>query len=167
MTTPNNAADPFEYWREMFQKSTEAWAQAVAGSPGNAFWPPFFGAAPGATMPGFNGAQASNPFAQFASPFFNNDIQQMWQQFYNTWAEQSRKAMESEATGAEAFVNAQKRWSEQLEVHGQDLCRGHGDGVLRQYAGQVHGADTGLAAADGQCNRTPAGRHAQGDEHAV
>ena len=116
MTTQNNAANPFEYWREMFQKSTEAWAQAAAGPPGGAFWPPFFGAAPGAGMPGFSGAQASNPFAQFASPFFNNDIQQMWQQFYNTWAEQTQKAMETEGQGQEAFLNAQKKWSEQLEA---------------------------------------------------
>ena len=40
MTTQDSAANPFEFWREMFQKSTGAWAQAAAGSSGNAFWPP-------------------------------------------------------------------------------------------------------------------------------
>ena len=121
MTTQDNAANPFDYWREMFQKSTEAWAQA-AGSTGNAFWPPFFGAAPGGPMPGFGqmpgiGAMPGfNPFGQSTPPFFPNDIQQMWQQFYNTWAEQAQQAMSSAAAGPEAFLNAQKQWSEQLEA---------------------------------------------------
>ena len=41
MTTQENAANSFEYWREMFQKSTEAWAQA-AGSTGKRILGPFF-----------------------------------------------------------------------------------------------------------------------------
>ena len=127
MTTQDNAANPFDYWREMFQKSTEAWAQA-AGATGNAFWPPFFGAAPGGAMPGFGqtpgfgqmpgfGATPGfNPFGQFAPPFSPNDFQQMWQQFYNTWAEQAQQAMAAGAAGPEVFLNAQKQWSEQLEA---------------------------------------------------
>ena len=115
MTTQDNAANPFDYWREMFQKSTEAWAQA-AGSTDNAFWPPFFGATPGGPMPGFGQMPGFNPFGQSTPPFFPNDIQQMWQQFYNTWAEQTQQAMSSGAAGPEVFLNAQKQWSEQLEA---------------------------------------------------
>ena len=128
MTTQDSAANPFEYWREMFQKSTEAWAQAAAAGPGAAFWPPFFGAAPGGAMPGpgfpgfgqmpgFGGAAGgSNPFAQFMPPFSGSDFQQMWQQFYNAWAEQAQKAMASGTPGPEVLLNAQKQWAEQLEA---------------------------------------------------
>ena len=141
MTTQDNAANPFEQWREMFQKSTEAWAQA-AGTTGNAFWPPFFGATPGAAtpgfgfpgfnfpgfnspgfnfpgfgqMPGFGAMPGGNPFGQFMPPSFLNDIQQLWQQFYDSWAEQAQQAMASGAPGPEALLNAQKQWTEQLEA---------------------------------------------------
>ena len=126
MTTQDNTANPFEYWREMFQKSTEAWAQAAAASQGNATWPPFFGAAPGGTTPGFNFPGAGqmpgfgsmpgdNPFGQFAPPFSAADFQQMWQRFYNTWAEQAQQAMASGTPGPEVFLNAQKQWQEQLD----------------------------------------------------
>ncbi len=120
MTTQNNAANPFDYWREVFQKSTEAWTQA-AGSTSNPFWPPFFGAAPGAMpgfgqMPGFDSASGANPFGSFTPPFSGNDIQQLWQQFFNSWSEQVQKAMSSGATGPEAILNAQKQWSDQLEA---------------------------------------------------
>ena len=121
MTTQENAANPFEYWREMFQKSTEAWAQAASGSPGNPLWPPFFGAAPGGAapgfgqMPGFNTASGANPFGQFTPPFAVGDLQQMWQQFFNTWAEQARQAMAAGGSGPEALLNAQRQWTEQLE----------------------------------------------------
>ena len=136
MTTQDNAANPFDQWREIFQKSTEAWAQA-AGSSGNAFWPPFFGASPAGgspgfgtpgfglpgfgfpgfgQMPGFANAPGNNPFGQFAPPFIPSDVQQMWQQFYNTWVEQVQQAMASGTPGPEAFVNAQKQWTEQLEA---------------------------------------------------
>ena len=131
MTTQDSTANPFDYWREMFQKSTEAWAQAASTGPGAAFWPPFFGAAPSGAAPGFGfpgggqmpgfppgfgGAAGSNPFAQFVPPFSGNDFQQMWQQFYNAWAEQAQKAMASGAQGPEVLLNAQKQWSEQLEA---------------------------------------------------
>lgn len=131
MTTQDSAANPFEYWREMFQKSTEAWAQAASAGPGAAFWPPFFGTAPSGAAPGFGfpgagqmpgfgpglgGAPGGNPFAQFVPPFSGNDFQQMWQQFYNTWAEQAQKAMSSGAQGPEVLLNAQKQWSDQLEA---------------------------------------------------
>ena len=123
MTTQEGAANPFDYWREMFQKSTEAWAQAAAGTPGGS-WPPFAGTAGGGAMPGFmsgfmpgfNTAPGANPFGQFAPPFLNADLQQMWQQFYNTWAEQAQQAMSSGTPGPEALLNAQKQWSEQLEA---------------------------------------------------
>ena len=116
MTTQENTANPFEYWREMFQKSTEAWAQAAASTPGGSFWAPFFAAAPNGGVPGFGAAPGSNPFGQFTSPLFNNDIQQVWQQFFNTWYEEAQQAMSSGTTGPETLLNAQKQWSEQLEA---------------------------------------------------
>ena len=116
MTTQNSSANPFEYWQEIFQKSTEAWAQAAAGSPGGTLWPPNFGAASGGTMPGFNGAPGFNPFGSFTPPFINNDVQQMWQQFYTKWAEQLQQVMASGSTGPEVLQNAQRQWSEQLET---------------------------------------------------
>ena len=136
MTTQDNAANAFEQWREMFQKSTEAWAQA-AGSTGSTFWPPFFGAAPGNpapgfgfpvfNMPGFNvpgfgqmpgsgPMPGGNPFGQFMPPSFLSDVQQVWQQFYDSWAEQAQQAMASGTPGPEALLNAQKQWTEQLEA---------------------------------------------------
>ena len=131
MTTQNSTANPFEQWREMFQKSTEAWAQA-AGSTGNV-WPPFFGATPGAAapgvnfpgfgqmpgfgpMPGFGAMPGGNPFGQFMPPSFLNDVQQVWQQFYDSWAEQAQQAMAAGTPGPEVLLNAQKQWTEQLEA---------------------------------------------------
>ena len=121
MTTQDNAANPFEYWREMFQKSTEAWAQAAGGT-ANPFWAPFFSAAPGGVAPGFGqmpgsgAAPGSGPFGQFTPPFAAGGWQQMWQQFFNAWAEQARQAMASGTPGPEALLNAQKQWTEQLEA---------------------------------------------------
>ena len=127
MTTQDSAANPFEYWREMFRKSTEAWAQAATGAPGSGVWPPFFGAAPGGTasgfnfpgfgqIPGFNTIPGFNPFGQFAPPSFSGDLQQVWQQFFNSWTEQAQQAMASGSPGPEALLNVQKQWSEQLEA---------------------------------------------------
>ena len=118
MTTQENTANPFDAWREMFQKSTEAWAEAAKGMSAN----PFLGAAPGGPMsgfgqmpgfgnvPGFGFPGQVPPFLQF------NDLQQMWQQFYNTWAEQTRQAMSAGTPGPEVIFNAQKQWAEQLEA---------------------------------------------------
>ena len=128
MTSEGSAANPLEYWREMFQKSTEAWAQA-AGAAGNPFQPPGFGAMPGGAMPGFgtaagfNATPGANPFGPFMPPFspsfsppFSNDMQQVWQQFFNAWAEQLRQAAAAGTPGPEAFQDAQKQWTEQLEA---------------------------------------------------
>ena len=118
MTTQENTANPFEAWREMFQKSTEAWSQAAAGIPGN----PFFGAAPGGPMPGFGqmpgfGTIPGFGFPGQVPPFLQfNDLQQVWQQFYNSWVEQTRQAMSAGASGPEVIFNAQKQWTEQLEA---------------------------------------------------
>ena len=118
MTTQENAANPFDAWREMFQKSTEAWSQAAASMSSN----PFFGAAPGGSMPGFGqipgfgNIPGFNPAGQFPPFYPFNDLQQVWQQFYNTWAEQTRQAMSAGTTGPEVVFNAQKQWSEQLEA---------------------------------------------------
>ena len=122
MTTQDNSANPFEAWREMFQKSTEAWAQAAAGMSANPFIPPFLGAAPGGSMPGtgqmpgFGNIPGFNPTGQLPPFFPLNDLQQVWQQFYNTWAEQTRQAMSAGTTGQEVIFNAQKQWTEQLEA---------------------------------------------------
>ena len=151
MTTQENAANPFDYWREMFQKSTEAWAQAAAASPGNPFSAPFFGAAPGGAMPGFPGfgqmpgfnampgfgaMPGFNPFGQFMPPFAN-DLQQMWQQFFSAWAEQ---AMNSGATEPEALLNAQKQWADQLEAMAKTFAEVMGTeafaGMLGRYMEQ-------------------------------
>lgn len=120
MTTQDNAANPFDYWREMFQKSTDAWAQAAAGSPGNAFWSPFFGAAPVGAMPGMGQMPGGNPipgspFGHFMPPF-TGDLQQAWRQFFSVWAEQAQHAMAAGSPGPDALLNAQKQWSEQLEA---------------------------------------------------
>ena len=122
MTTQENAANPFDAWREMFQKSTEAWSQAVAGMSSGPFWAPFTGAAQGGPVPGFGqmpgfasipGFGTPGQFPPFV-PF--NDIQQVWQQFYSAWAEQTRQAMSAGTSGQEVIFNAQKQWSEQLEA---------------------------------------------------
>ena len=155
MTTQENAANPFDYWREMFQKSTEAWAQAAAGSPGNPFSPPFPGATPGGAMPGFpgfgqmpgfsqmpgfNAMPGFNPFGQFTPPPFSDDMQQLWQQFFNAWAEQAQQAMASGAPGPEVFLNAQKQWTEQLEAMAKTFAEVMGTeafaGMLGRYMEQ-------------------------------
>lgn len=149
MTTQENAANPFEYWREIFQKSTEAWAQAAANSPGNPFSPPFFGAAPGGAMPGFAGfgqmpgfnamPPFSAPFGQFTPPF-TGDLQQMWQQFFSAWAEQAQQAMTSGTPGPEALLNAQKQWADQLEAMAKTFAEVMGTeafaGMLGRYMEQ-------------------------------
>ena len=155
MTTQENAANPFDYWREMFQKSTEAWAQAAASSPGNPFSPQFFGAAPGGAMPGFPGfgqmpgfnampgfgaMPGFNPFGQFTPPFAANDVQQVWQQFFNAWAEQAQQAMAAGAPGPEALLNAQKQWADQLEAMAKTFAEVMGTeafaGMLGRYMEQ-------------------------------
>ena len=151
MTTQESTANPFEYWREMFQKSTEAWAQAAAAGPGTAFWPPFFGTAPGSTMPGpgfpgfgqmpgFGGSPGSNPgsnpFAQFVPPFSGNDLQQMWQQFYGKWAEQVQQVMASGTPGPEVLLNAQKQWTEQLETMAKTFAEAMGTEAFANMLGR-------------------------------
>ena len=122
MTTQENSANPFEAWREMFQKSTEAWSQAAAGMSSNPTWPPFFGAAPGGAMPGFGQMPGFNQAPGFGAPgqfppfTMFNDLQQVWQQFYSTWAEQTRQAMAAGTPGPEVVISAQKQWTEQLET---------------------------------------------------
>ena len=122
MTTQENSANPFEAWREMFQKSTEAWSQAAAGMSSNPFWAFFSGAAPGGSTPGVGQMPGFGSIPGFGSqgqmpPFFPfNDLQQVWQQLYNTWAEQTRQAMSAGASGPEVIFNAQKQWTEQLEA---------------------------------------------------
>ncbi len=147
MTTQDSAANPFEYWREMFQKSTEAWAQAATGAPGSGAWPPFFGAAPGGTapgfsfpgfgqMPGFSAMPGFNPFGQFAPPSFSGDLQQVWQQFFNSWTEQAQQAMASGSPAPEALLNAQKQWTEQLEAMAKMFAEAMGTGAFASMLGK-------------------------------
>ena len=95
MTSQDTSSNPFELWKEMFQKSTEAWSQA-AGPAGN-FTSPF----------GFNSSQGFNPFP-------TQDPQQMWQQYFNSWSEYWSKNQAS-SPGADVFGDAQKQWTEHLE----------------------------------------------------
>ena len=95
MTNQNTGPNPFDLWKEMFQKSTEAWSQA-AGSAGNHSPPP-----------AFNSFQGFNPFPSY-------DPQQMWQQYFNAWSEFWTKNP-TESPGSNVFQAAQKQWTEGLE----------------------------------------------------
>jgi len=95
MTNQNASTNPFDLWKDMLQKSTEAWSQAAG--PASGFTPPSgFG-----TFQGFN-------------PFPSNDPQQMWQQFFNSWSDQWTKN-QSGSPGPDVSKEAQKQWTEQLE----------------------------------------------------
>ena len=98
MTNQNTAPNPFELWKEMFQKSSEAWSQAAgtAGSAAN-FSPPS----------GFNPFQGFNPFP-------SHDPQQMLQQYFNSWSEFWTKN-QAGSPSPDVFRDAQKQWTEQLE----------------------------------------------------
>ena len=109
--TTGNYAGPFEIWKEMFQKSTEAWEQAAAGFAG--FRPPMPGSFP------FDPAQFGqttgfNAFFPGVPSFPAADVQSMWRQFFESWAEQWGKNL-SAMPGAQVFQDAQKQWAEQLE----------------------------------------------------
>ena len=98
MTSQSNTSNPFDLWKEMLQKSTEAWTQAagMTGSMGN-FSPPS----------GFNSFQGFNPFP-------SQDPQQMWQQYFNSWSELWTKN-QAATPGPDVFKDAQTQWTEQLE----------------------------------------------------
>ena len=95
MTNQNTSSNPFDLWKEMLQKSTEAWSQAAGPSGG--FTPPS----------GFGPFQGFNPFP-------SNDPQQMWQQFFSSWSDQWTKN-QGGSPGPGVSKDAQKQWTEQLE----------------------------------------------------
>lgn len=95
MTNQDASSNPFGLWKEMFQKSTEAWSQA-AGPIGN--FPP---------NSGFGSFQGFNPFPA-------QDPQQMWQQYFKSWSEFWTKNQVG-APGPDVLRDAQKQWTEQLE----------------------------------------------------
>ncbi len=95
MTNQNASPNPFDLWKDMFQKSTEAWSQAAG--PAGGFTPPS----------GFGPFQGFNPFP-------SNDPQQMWQQFFSSWSDQWTKN-QGGSPGPDVSKEAQKQWTEQLE----------------------------------------------------
>ncbi len=95
MTNQDTSSNPFDLWKEMLQKSTEAWSQEAGPSGG--FTPPS----------GFGPFQGFNPFP-------SNDPQQMWQQFFSSWSDQWTKN-QGGSPGPDVSKEAQKQWTEQLE----------------------------------------------------
>ena len=95
MTNQNTSPNPFDLWKDMFQKSTEAWSQA-AGTAG-----------------GFTPPSGFGPFQGF-NPFPSNDPQQMWQQFFSSWSDQWTKN-QAGTHGPDVSREAQKQWTDQLE----------------------------------------------------
>ncbi len=134
MTTTDASANPFELWKEMFQKSTEAWSQAAAGFYGfkppaagpMPFWPYNFGAAPGASAP---------DFSAFFQPMTPDALQKMWQQFFDIWAEQWSKNL-SESPGFKSFQEAEKQWSEGLEAMADSFAKAMGTEEFSRMLGK-------------------------------
>ena len=97
-----------------------------------------------------------------------NDLQQIWQQFFNAWSEHLQRAM---AVGRHPVrkrcLNAQKQWSEQLEAMAKTFAEIMGTESFASMLGrymeqslvwQQNDAANGFGAPDG--------RHAQGLQHA-
>lgn len=116
MTSQNTGANPFEIWKDMFQKSSEAWSQA-AGSAGN-FSPP----------PGFNSFQGFNPFP-------SSNPQQIWQQYFNSWSDFWTKNQAGSAD-PEVFQAAQKQWTEQLESMARTFAEAMGSEAFSSMLGK-------------------------------
>ena len=116
MTSQNTASNPFEAWKEMFQKSTEAWSQA-AGPAGN-FSPPS----------GFNSFQGFTPFPSY-------DPRQMWQQYFNSWSEFWTKN-QAASPGPDVFRDAQKQWTEQLESMARTFAEAMGSEAFSSMLGK-------------------------------
>ena len=116
MTSQDTSSNPFELWKEMFQKSTEAWSQA-AGPAGN-FTPPT----------GFNLFQGFNPFP-------SHDPQQMWQQYFNSWSEFWTKN-QAASPGPDVFRDAQKQWTEHLESMARTFAEAMGSEAFSSMLGK-------------------------------
>ncbi len=98
MTTQSPSANPFEFWREVFQKSGQAWMD-VASTAGP------LGAPQISPFQSFNPFLASNPYQLW---------QQLWQQYLNTWSEYWTKNL-SGTPSPDVFRAAEKQWMDQLE----------------------------------------------------
>ena len=116
MTNQDTNFDPFEPFKEMFQKSTEAWSQA-AGSAGN--FPP---------ASGFNPFQGFNPVSSY-------DPQKMWQQYVNSWSEFWTKN-QAGSPGPDVFRDAQKQWTEQLESMARTFAEAMGSEAFSSMLGK-------------------------------
>ena len=116
MTNQGTSSNPFELWKEMLQKSTEAWSQA-AGSTGS-FSPPT----------GFNSFQGFNPFP-------TQDPNQMWQQFFNSWSESWTKN-QAGSPGPDVFPDAQKQWTEHLESMARSFAEAMGSEAFSSMLGK-------------------------------
>ena len=116
MTNQNTSPNPFDLWKDMFQKSTEAWSQAA--SPAGGFTPPS----------GFGPFQGFNPFP-------SNDPQQMWQQFFSSWSDQWTKN-QAGAHGPDVSQEAQKQWTEQLESMARTFAETMGSDAFSSMLGK-------------------------------
>ncbi len=116
MTNQNASPNPFDMWKDMLQKSTEAWSQA-AGQTGS-----------------FAPTSTFNPFQGF-NPLPSNDPQQMWQQFFNSWSDQWTKNQPS-APGPDVSREAQKQWTEQLESMARTFAETMGSEAFSSMLGK-------------------------------
>ena len=116
MTNQNTSPNPFDLWKDMFQKSTEAWSQAAG--PAGGFTPPS----------GFGPFQGFNPFP-------SNDPQQMWQQFFSSWSDQWTKN-QAGAHGPDVSREAQKQWTEQLESMARTFAETMGSDAFSSMLGK-------------------------------
>lgn len=116
MTNQNTSPNPFDMWKDMLQKSTEAWSQA-AGQTGS-----------------FAPTSAFSPFQGF-NPFPSNDPQQMWQQFFSSWSDQWTKNQAS-ASGPDVSREAQKQWTEQLESMARTFAETMGSEAFSSMLGK-------------------------------
>ena len=119
MTNQNSTSNPFELWKEMFQKSTEAWSQAAGTGGFGGNFPPSSG---------------FNPYQGF-SPFTSHDPQQMWQQYFNTWSEFWSKN-QATSPGPDVFRDAQNQWTEQLESMARTFAEAMGSEAFSSMLGK-------------------------------
>ncbi len=116
MTNQNTFPNPFDLWKDMLQKSTEAWSQAAG--PTGGFTPPS----------GFGPFQGFNTFP-------SNDPQQMWQQFFSSWSDQWTKN-QGGSPGPDVSKEAQKQWTEQLESMARTFAESMGTEAFSNMLGK-------------------------------
>ena len=121
MTSQNTTTNPFEFWKDMSQKWTDAWTQSSGAS--GPFAPPDM----------FGSFQSFNPFPS-ANPY------QMWQeilqQYFNTWSDFWAKNL-SGSPSPEVFQAAQKQWMEQLEQIAVSMSKSMGTEAFTSMLGKT------------------------------